>query len=188
MPTYLYDCPEHGVFELTLPLREWDDKKSCPKDGCGKISEQILVPSGSAGEFSEPIVVHVAADGAVRFPGRSDAKVPKGFERRELRTIRQIENFERQMNTRLHAEADQHHSNEERHFGEIKAQQRSDLRQKMQGMSDQGREFARLAMKMNDARRRKTNECGFHIEILHFDRSNREAHSDDRTDWKRRHG
>jgi hypothetical protein len=185
---YHYDCPEHGLFELILPLSEWDDKKACPQKDCGKIGEQVVLPARSSGEFSVPIVVHVAADGAIRFPGRGDARVPEGFERRELRTIREIEHFERQMNARLRSESDRHNSNEERHFSEIKAQQRSELRQRMQGMSEQGRDFARFAMRLNDSRKRKQTECGFHVEVLHFDQSNREAHSDDRTNWKRRHG
>jgi hypothetical protein len=185
---YTYECPEHGPFELSLPLNKWDDKMPCPKGNCGKISEQVLLPSRTPGQFSDPVVIHVAADGSVRFPGRSDARVPKGFERRELRTIRDIERFEHDTNVRLSAEADQHNSNEQRFFGELRAQQRSDLRQRMQNMSSQGRDFARFAMKKNDERRGKRTECGFHLEILHFDQSNREAHSDDRTDWKRRHG
>lgn len=185
---YHYSCEEHGLFELILPLSKWDDRMPCPKPECGKISEQVVLPAGSAGEFSEPIVIHVAADGAIRFPGRGDATVPAGFERRELRTIRQIESFERQMNTRLRSESDRHNSREERYFGEIRAHLRGELRQRMQGMSEQGREFARLAMKLNDARCRKPTECGFHLEILNFDQSNREAHSDDRTGWKRKHG
>jgi len=92
------------------------------------------------------------------------------------------------MNTRLSAEADQHNTNEERYFGTIRSELRGELRQRMQGMSEMGRAFAQFAMKVNDARKRKSTEVGFHTEILHFDQSNREAHSDDRTDWKRRHG
>jgi putative FmdB family regulatory protein len=182
MPVYDYDCETHGLFQVNCRLADWNDFKPCPT--CGKSSEQMLLPSRVAGHFSQPIIVHVAADGAVRFPGASDAKVPRGFEKRELRTIREAEQFERTFNQQLRVEADRHHMNEDRHFGEVRAQQRSELRMKMQQMSQQGQDFARAAMKANDQRRSKSNDCGFHIHIIHFDASNREKQRDASTGWK----
>lgn len=186
MAVYVYECPKHGRFELTLPLSKWDDKKSCPKKGCGLTGEQILVPNDSSRHFTDPVVVHVAADGSYRFPGSSNARVPKGFEKRELRTIREIESFEREVNCKLHVESRQHQENEERFFSEMRAQLRSDLRQRMQGMSRYGRDLARLAMALNDDRRSRALEPGFHLQILHFDQTNREEHRDASTGWKRR--
>lgn len=122
----------------------------------------------------KPVVIHVDRGGAVRFPGNSDAKVPKGFNKVELRTIPEIEKFEREMNRKFHAEAEQHHENEARVFGEIRAQLRSELRQRMQTMSALGRDFARAAMEANDRRPRKSSDTGFHLQVLHFNASNRE--------------
>jgi hypothetical protein len=184
MPCYCYECPKHGTFELTLPLRKWDSTKPCPK--CSQPSEQVLLPQRAYAEFRDPIVVHVSADGKYRFPGAANARVPKGFERKELRTIREVESFERDVNKQLRGEAERHRENESRHFEEIYAQKRSELRQAMQQMSPLGRDFAQFAIKMNNARRRKPTDCGFHVEILHFDQGNREPQRDRSTDWRNR--
>ena len=164
----------------------WDTHKPCPT--CKKPSEQVHLPGVTLAEFKTPIVVHVAADGAVRFPASTDAPVPKGFEKKELRSIREIEQFERRVNLHLRAEAEQHAENEERHYSAVRESNRSDLRQRMQGMSQFGKDFARFAMEQNNNRKRKPLDVGFFTEILHMDRSNRDSHNDERTDWKRKHG
>lgn len=181
---YVYECEKHGDFELILPLRKWDDHKPCPK--CKKSSQQVHRPQAGRNEFVNPIVVHVAADGAVRFPGRADARLPKGFARRELKTIREVERFERQMNTKLRDEAEQHNQREHEHFEAIRKRNRSELRQAMQRMSPLGRDFAQLAMRINDERKRKSSEVGFHCVILHND-SAKEPWIDKETGWKRKY-
>lgn len=186
MPVYEYICAKGHTFEIRCRLAEWTDIRPCNQEGCAEIAEQFISPSGSDNEVP-PIVIHVDSEGHVRFPGASDARVPEGFEKRELRTIRQIEAFERDMNCRLRSEARQHQENEERYFSQVRSQLRGELRQRMQQMSEAGKSFARLAMALNDQRRSKSTETGFHVEILHFDQSNREAHRDERTGWKPRH-
>ena len=128
MPVYVYECEKHGKFEMSLPLSKWDERKPCPEKGCKKMGEQLLIPNDSSRHFSDPVVVHVAEDGAIRFPGSANARVPKGFQKRELRTIREIESFEREVNCKLHAEARQHQENEERAASEIRSQLRGELR------------------------------------------------------------
>lgn len=41
-----------------------------------------------------------AATGKVRYPGRHDAKMPAGYERVYLRSLREVESFEKQHNVR----------------------------------------------------------------------------------------
>lgn len=182
MPTYCYSCERHGVFELMLPLRKWDIKKPCPK--CKKSSEQVLLPSRGDAHFEQPIIVHVSANGKYRFPAHPNAPIPKGFERCELRSIREVERFERDVNTQLRAEAARHNENEERAFSEVQSKMRGELRQAMQHMSPAGRDFAEFAMRHNNERKRKSCEVGFHCQILHFDQSNRDVYRDAETNWK----
>jgi len=186
LPKYDFLCPTHGVFEISCRLAEWSLEKPCPK--CKKPSEQVHLPCESRNCEVPAIVVHVAADGSVRFPAATDAPVPKGFEKKELRSIREIEQFERRVNLHLRAEAEQHAENEERHYSAVRESNRSDLRARMQSMSNFGRDFARFAMEQNNNRKRKPLDVGFFTEILHMDRSNRDSHNDERTDWKRKHG
>jgi len=186
MAQYEYECPEHGIFQVTCRLADWSDVKACPK--CEQPSEQILRPSSThLGEFPESIVVHISESGDVRFPGDVNARVPEGFQKKEIRTIRELEHFERQMNVKLRAEAEQHQENEAKFFDAIHARTRADLRQQMQHMSPLGRDFAMLAMQINDSRKRKPTDCGFHSDILNFDRTNREPMHDERTGWKRKY-
>jgi hypothetical protein len=186
-PRYSYECPDHGMFELAIPLSKWDDKKPCPEKGCELMGEQVVLPNDSSRHFVDPVVVHVASDGTYRFPGAANAKVPKGFEKRELRTIREIEAFERDVNTKLYAEARQHKENEEKFYSEVRSQLRGELRQRMQSMSQLGRDFAKLAMALNDDRKSRAAEPGFHLQILHFDQTNREEHRDAATGWKKKY-
>lgn len=184
MPVYEYECKSHGVFVLTLPLRKWDDHKPCPK--CEKQCEQILSPQGGRGTFGQGIVVHVSADGHTRFPGDPNAKVPKGFQKKTLTTIREVEKFEREVNTKLRAESEQHQEREARHFDAIQKKNRSDLRMAMQHFSPMGRALAETAMRINNERKRKTNDCGFQVTILHEDAS-KNPQIDASTGWKRKY-
>jgi hypothetical protein len=49
-----------------------------------------------------------------------------------------------------------------------------------------GRDFAEMAMRVNDERRRKPTDCGFHVMILHDD-SSKNPQVDQSTGWKRRY-
>lgn len=184
IPAYSYECAKHGIFELSLPLRKWSDRMPCPQ--CRKISEQVLLPQRGRGEFANPVVIHVDSKGNYRFPGAPDAKCPPGFVKKELKTIRDIEHFERQFNAKLRSDSDRHHENEERAFAERRAQLRSELRQAMNHFSPAGRDFAQMAMRINDERKRKTTECGFHVTILHED-SRKNPWIDERTNWKKKY-
>lgn len=186
MPVYNYECKKHGVFEISVPLRKWSDRKPCPKEGCGRIAEQVLLPSRGDGHFETPIIVHVSRDGSVRFPGVADARVPGGFEKRELRSVREVEQFERQVNQRLSSEAARHQEREEKHFAAIQEKNRAELRQAMQHFSPLGRDFAMAAIQMSNERKRKKSDVGFHSVILHND-SSREPWVDERTGWKRKY-
>ena len=184
MPTYTYECPKDGTFELTLPLRKWDDHKRCPK--CKEMSEQVLIPSRGDAHFEVPIVVHVDASGKFSFPAHQDAPVREGYEKKELRSIREVEAFERKVNARLSRESAEHNAREEALLSSVLDKNRKELRTAMERMSPAGRTFAEFAIRMNNERKRKTSEVGFHTVILHFDESNRDAYRDRETNWKSR--
>lgn len=183
---YEYECEKHGVFSVTVPVREWKRAKKCPKRKCSRISPQVLRPSGGRKDGNFKVVVHITDTGEYRLPGSADAKVPKHCRKIEFTSIREVEAFERKMNTKMRSEAQIHNANERAHFDPIYAKNRSELRQAMQKMSPYGRDFAELAMKMNDEKPQKKSDVGFHCEVLHFDQSNREPHRDERTGWQPR--
>jgi hypothetical protein len=195
MPTYTFDCPVHGEFSITVPISAHQDHPPCPvmvstkkESGgflqCGETTLQTYTPSRPKDWAIKPIVIHVGKDGNFRFPGHENARVPKGFNRVELKTLSEIAAFERQMNQKLSSEAARHIENEEKHFQRVRDRERSDLRQKMQSFSERGKAFAQFCIDENNRRRRKKSDVGFQVDILNNNSSNREPHRDQETGWK----
>lgn len=134
----------------------------------------------------DPVVVHVDNTGKVSFPGRSDAKLPPGYERRELRTIQEVRAFQKEYNKRAGEEHEVRQGIKEAQFSENQARHRSDLRVAMMSMSRYGRDFARLAMEVNDKRRKSQPAPVGYFEAFENDASNRDAHRDELTGWRPR--
>ena len=160
-------------------------------DECGhkmQLAEWPFCPHGQTNPYlalyGEPTIVHIDAKGNYRFAGAAAAPIPKGFHRVELRTMHDRERFEREVNKAERRRAQEHREREEMTFGGYKSQQRSDLRGRIPQMSPLGRDFAMTAIRMNDQRRKKTGDPGFHMEIVHFDSQNRPEYRDARTNWK----
>lgn len=139
----------------------------------------------------DPVVIHRDAEGNISFPGNSNAPIPPGFEKVELRTVREVRALEREMNTRERARAEEHIMREESAFRAGREERRSELASAMVRMSPYGRDFARHVMKAMDERRhqrRHIPDPGFFVEAFSQDSSNREAHFDASTGWQRRKG
>lgn len=130
------------------------------------------------------VVVHQADDGTYRLPGAADAAVPEGFKKVELRTIPEIQRFEREMNLQLRVETEQVQGRRYEITEGARRVRHALLRQHMKGMTRLGREFARHAMEAANRGRRQNTDPGFYVEALHYNQSNREAHRDERTDWR----
>jgi hypothetical protein len=187
MPTYDFKCTSaecEKVVEKILPIAARNEPGPCE---CGGALERVyLTPRQSDAQRFDPIVVHVdPRTGEYRIPGAGDARCPEGYERQELRTIRDIEKFERHANRIERGKSDLHAIREKSYIEHLQHERRGELREAMKGMSNFGRDLARVAMARNDARIPTAHDCGVHFEILHNDRSNRDEHRDVRTGWKR---
>ncbi len=134
----------------------------------------------------EPVVFFEDAAGNKRFPAAPDAPVPAGFERRELRTIHEVRNFERAVNQEERAEWDEYRNAEDRAFGEQRQARHAELRAAMQHMSPYGRDFAQVAMEQTNRKGRGSYEAGFRLEVFSENAGNREAYRDERTGWRSR--
>lgn len=172
MAIYIYECGQGHVTERILPISQHRDAIRCPE--CKKTAKQVFKPTANA-QLHKPIVVFQNAAGETCYPGDANDPVPAGYERRELRTIREIESFEREERRKGTAEHQRVIEAEEQYFGAIRDKERGDLRQAMQGWSPLMRDAARAAMEKTDNRRRRRAEGGVMVHILHFDQSNRAA-------------
>lgn len=136
----------------------------------------------------DPVLIFKDAQGNVRFPGRNDAPTPEGFRRVELRTVREVRAFEREMNLKETARHDAAQGREDGFHSYLQGRNRAELRALMDRMSPAGREFAAVAMEESDRRQgqRPAFDPGFRIDVFSDNASNRELHRDERTGWKPR--
>ena len=85
---------EHDKFFMILP-----DEFQC--GACGGVCDEIWWGAGSGrdAQWSErdAVVVFInPATGKPRYPGRNDLPTPAGYERVTMRSLREVEAFERQ--------------------------------------------------------------------------------------------
>lgn len=123
-----------------------------------------------------PTVVHVSKDGRVRFPGRSDARPPKGFERLELRTLQERDRFERQYNQREQKRLERK--------AEIETQRREAFLKRHRQPSNISPELLKAAREVVDGDAPRVPQSRAYFEVSHFDASNRLPYTDRETNWK----
>jgi hypothetical protein len=192
LPLFDWLCKSGHYFEHALTLSEYRDIIPCQhknkrgKKCTKKATRQYFTQGQARAQRFDPIVVHVDKDGNTRFPGRSDAKMPAGYERLELRTISEARAFERRYCQKLRDEHEVRDNERRQQFAINQAESRAELRAAMQHMSPKGRDFAQFAMERNNAKTRPSYEPNGYFECLEYDSSNRAAHNDAQTNWKDR--
>lgn len=80
-------------------------RKTDPKSRCQGVMEQIFVARKRNASWSDrdAVVVFKKPDGSISYPGRNDAATPKGCERVVMKSLREVERFERQNGVRCEA-------------------------------------------------------------------------------------
>lgn len=181
--------PEPHDFEYMRPLAEWPATPPCVV--CSAPTVQMHFPKGISGAGIDPIVVFRAPDGTHRFPGDADGPGARkyerlGYQRIEVRSGVEMHRLENRINAHIRAERQPAIEAQARQREERERQSRSILRDNMRGMSQYGRDVAREAMRIGDAKRRVyTTDPGIHSEALAYDRGNR-AESRDAQGRRRR--
>ena len=134
----------------------------------------------------DPIVVHQAADGSYRFPMAADAPVPPGYQKVELTTRRQVEALEHSVNARERREFEKHAERQRAASNEFWSRQNAELRARAKNFSPEGRAAVEylIERQAREDRVPSAPDPGFHVEIMHYNSSNREGHDDARTHWK----
>lgn len=164
-----FRCEQGHIFDKMVP---WDhDDSICP--ACGARAVRVFLPRHRNAQNFDPVVIFRGPKGKVRFPGRSDAPTPQGYERVELRTSHEVHKFEREMNAKEMSKYQNRQEREERCYEPFHSAMRSQLRAHAQHFSQQGRDFAELAMRENNNRPRERFDPGFHIEAFHYNMGRR---------------
>lgn len=197
VPCYTCDTDAVGTID-GIPVCEYHTPAPCEK--CGRFVLHGMYPfcgrSGPSGhghvfnqdaQRMDPIVVHYdPSTQTYRFPAATDARVPNGFERRELRNFSEVRRFQKHWNTLERKRVERAVTSDLMRIDAINAQNRSELRAAMRHMSPQMRDFAQFCMDRNDATRPRMFDPGVMIEAMEYDRSNRDPHCDARTGWRDR--
>lgn len=169
MIVHFFKCRREHLHELWC---RWDEEtKECPT--CGEPARMIFLPKGQNAQNFDPVVIFRGPKGKIRFPGRSDAPTPKGYERVELRTSHQVHKFEREMNAKETSLYQAKQEREERCVEPFKSSLRSQLRGYAKHFSQYGRDFVETAIRENNSSRNGTYDPGFHIEAFHYNMGRR---------------
>jgi hypothetical protein len=165
-------------------LSEYRDEIDCPRCG-SKATRQYTFSNRHDGEFSDPVVVHRDAQGNYRIPGANDAKAPAGFERVELRSMREVRKVQGEIGQQEYRKYEDIHSRRRAAASENERERRANLAPQIK--SNLGREFFRIAVEAANARGARHEQFdpqSAYFDIAENDSSSRGAYSDRRTDWK----
>lgn len=162
------------------------------EDGVGH--RVLLAPPASLARKANPLGIVVHRDvvtGEYRFPGHANAPVPAGCERVEVTSTSQARAIEKQVAERESAKERENRYRQEAHFSQVRKAEADDLRSKMGDFSEVGKKLAAAALEMAQEREKNRQRPVGHginagFEALSYDRSNREAHADATTGWKKK--
>lgn len=181
MPLWDFACAKHQFEKL---CHTYIEKMRCQIPGCKRMAHVVFVATSGVGarDFSgsDPVVIHRAADGAIRFPGNVNAKVPEGFERVELKTTAEKRKFEKEINRNEYQKWHDSQERKEAYFGAMRHESRRELFAQMHKLPPLARDLAMAAIKARNAKIAPRYDAGFHIEALSMDASNRNSCYDER--------
>lgn len=171
-------------------IMAWNYDESKPCLTCSQPAYRLSHWSDTERQPADRPMYFINGKGEVLFPGHKDDKPPKGFEVRHINSIKDRDNFYKQMDARLRAEHDQYASIEQAHFEYAQEQNRRDLRAAMESMTLQERDLAMAAIEQGNNTQmffHKNYQPGFHVEALEYDMSNRKPYNDTETNWRDRY-
>lgn len=170
-------CTAGHETEVHRPVADWPATPPCPT--CGAATEQYHPPPRARVSPDPVVVFYDPASKSYRFPGDPSGAyaarcAAEGMQRIELRGFADVRRFETQMNRHEYSRAMRRVERQQQFREEREKHLRSELRSRMASMSERGRNLARQAMRMNDAKpRERAREAGFHVEVYSLDRSSR---------------
>lgn len=97
------DCTACGRHETDVMCSE-DDTFDCPDCHAAMVQDWLpRVHRNAQWDDNTAVMVHVnATTGDVRYPGQHSAKVKEGYERVYLRSLAEVNKFEREHNVACH--------------------------------------------------------------------------------------
>lgn len=80
-------------------------RRTDKKSRCRGVMEQVFLPRPRNAGWGDrdAVVVFKKADGSISYPGRNDTTTPRGCERVVMRSLREVERFEKEQGVRCEA-------------------------------------------------------------------------------------
>lgn len=190
-----YRCPKGHVFEkFSKGSEEFQKLVPCEEEGCTEQAEwqpSFFYNGVHAAQGFNPVVIHKDAKGNIRYPGRADAPVPKGFQKVELTTVQQVRQLEREQGSVDTLQAAKfRNARQMLTDGQLKENRRC-MEKIVAGFTPRGKKFYDAMRKVSEMRQRqgpKATNPEFVVQAFSYDASNREAHFDERAEFGRRGG
>lgn len=171
---------------------QWNGVESvpCSVAGC-RLKALIALPRRfQAAQNSEPFAYYKnPLTGELFIPAaHQDTRHPKGYQRHEIRTMRQYERFVREQSALHRAGIEESRRDEDQTRALLKRESREQLQQMMKDhFTPEGRGFAEAVMEYMDSQPdRQEYDHRIYISGFEFDRSNRVEHNDAESNYRRR--
>lgn len=185
------DASCENIFEAVRLLADAGDRvlgiapTNPPCPDCGGPTEQVhLAPARRA--QPDPVVVYLTPDGSYRYPGDANGLTARnydrqGYQRLELRGHQDVQRVMRDASAKDRARVAERLERNQAQREHREKHMRSELFHRMGSMSNLGRDLARRAISLNNAKATpKVYDPGLHVEVYENDRSNRDESRDER--------
>lgn len=192
------DIPDQ-LDPLSSPSVRFSDPSLCST--CNRVLEIGDYPfcphesiyARNAQAFDPIVLFQNPETGAYSFPGSSGAALPAGHRRVEITNLRQADRVTSEINRSENQEIREQWHKEQASRGEKQKARREELKELMRKMTPEGRRAAEQAMEYADRKRERRSmngpkDANFHMDVIAYDSSNRDVHTDRRTDWRGRKG
>lgn len=191
MPMYDYECAQGHIHELFVKREEFQYGVVCPECNQSAIYLPSFYYTSRAAQRFTPVVVHKDSEGNIRYPGRADAPVPKGFQKVELTDLSQVRRFEAEVNKKDREQAEKFRDVRNKYLdGQLKENRRV-MAGLVEKFTPRGRKIYDQMKQVSEEKQRrgaKDVNPGFYVEAFTQDSSNRQGYRDKANDWGRHHG
>ena len=169
---------------------QWGDVQSirCSTKGC-KLKAFLAISGGSRfAQNAQPFVYYERpGDGEIFIAATAaDTRHPRGFVRREIRTMNEYNKFRRQRNERTRSNAEIVREMDRMDQSAANREGRERLQAMMSSLSPEGRKLAEAAIERSYQDSTPGISVDSFLSGVENDRSTREPYNAPETDWKRR--
>lgn len=168
---------------------QWNNVDAVPCGvGCGDFAERAIVGTGRNAQNAQPFVYYERPNDGDIFVAATaaDTRAPKGYQRREIKTMREYSRFQRERRERDRGRSECFRERDKLELQASHREGRERLEAMMSNLTAEGQALARAAIEssMRDEPPAVERDC--FVQGFEMDRGERPGWNDESTDWRRR--